>query len=631
MDLLESEESSDDDSEKLLNQRREKKKTSLTVNKKFASKFEAEGRFKDLQRAKELELDSADGVDSSDDEDSSESEDEEGDILNAHLELKILDTINSLRRKDPKIYDNSTKFFDPDHDEEDDGNDSAGSVDEEKVGKESKSKKKTYKTVLREQLLQDGAEGDDEGNEMNAVQRGKALRKSNIAYDDEQRGLRDSIIRDLHGGVDSQDDNDNESDDNGLVLKKRTSEDEDEEDRRMKEALKEMNDLGDASTSKEDRFLTDYLANKRWKDKTGFNDIINDGNDGNDTDDEKHLEEIDRFESKYNFRFEEAGGEDNPLNTQIVGHSRNIDNSFRKSDDRRKLERENRKERKEKERRQKEAELRRLKNVKRTEMLERLKKINDIGDAEFATEDFLDEEWDPQKYEAQMAAQFNDDYYEAAQGDEDMPLEHPGELEGWDDEDYEYDLEECGDENVSKDKKKRNKKKVDENVEEELYKLDYEDIVAGMPTRFKYRQVEPESFGLTAEDILLADDEDLNQYVSLKKLATYRTDGDRHAKNLDKKRKRLRVKLKEKKEELANQEAESVANSLKTKKSRRVKDTAEDEVVTSHKGGKKRRIRKNKNKSNDNHKRTGGISGKEGEIENDAKASKKRRDNLFDI
>ena len=69
-----------------------------------------------------------------------------------------------------------------------------------------------------------------------------------------------------------------------------------------------------------------------------------------------------------------------------------------------------RKERKEKERRQKEAELRRLKNVKRTEMLERLRKINDIGDAEFATEDFLDEEWDPQKHEAQMAAQFNDDF-----------------------------------------------------------------------------------------------------------------------------------------------------------------------------------------------------------------------------
>ena len=64
----------------------------------------------------------------------------------------------------------------------------------------------------REQLLHDGAEGDDEGNEMNAVQRGKAWRKYHIAYDDEQRGLRDSIIRDLHGGFESQDDNDNESD-----------------------------------------------------------------------------------------------------------------------------------------------------------------------------------------------------------------------------------------------------------------------------------------------------------------------------------------------------------------------------------------------------------------------------------
>jgi hypothetical protein len=66
----------------------EKDTESFSINQRFAARLEREGRFKDLQRAKNLtlEVDSAeDGNDSS----TSESEDEDAEGLNPTLELKV--------------------------------------------------------------------------------------------------------------------------------------------------------------------------------------------------------------------------------------------------------------------------------------------------------------------------------------------------------------------------------------------------------------------------------------------------------------------------------------------------------------------------------------------------------------
>ena len=57
---------------------------------------------------------------------------------------------------------------------------------------------------------------------------------------------------------------------------------------------------------------------------------------------------------------------------------------------------------------------------------------------------------------------------------------------------------------------------------EEYYALDCEDFVAGLPCRFRYRTVAPDRYGLRTEEVLALSDKELNQVVSLKKLAPYR-------------------------------------------------------------------------------------------------------------
>merc|ERR1712194_495690 len=63
--------------------------------------------------------------------------------------------------------------------------------------------------------------------------------------------------------------------------------------------------------------------------------------------------------------------------------------------------------------------------------------------------------------------------------------------------------------------------KLQTKVQNELYKLDYEDIISDMPTRFKYRSVAPNNYGLSTEEVLFSRDSILKQFVSLKKMAPY--------------------------------------------------------------------------------------------------------------
>ena len=379
----------------------------LKVNNRFASNYNSSERAKELVRSKDLLKDS-DGngsVSQGDSDDSeSETEDDDAEMLSTELDLKIIRTINSLRKKDPSIYDNTTRWFE------------AETATEASPVVTKDAKKKRFKDVSREQLLSTGGEEEEEEVELSKY----AGRSGAIAYDDEQRQLRKAFLQSANDSL-----VDEEAEASGILAVKASTTSAPPKILELRAALHEMKQLGlQHSTGRNEsgktallelqdenereEFLENYFSKALWKADRQFDppgsssssSIIRRGGGGGgevdqldappasdcDTEDGEEVEKMEKFESKYNFRFEElqelqrhhtnhsyqGGGQEEVEGGQqsyhVVGHVRNTQGSLRRVDDKRKVERERRRERKETERRQQEAELRRLKNLKRQEV-----------------------------------------------------------------------------------------------------------------------------------------------------------------------------------------------------------------------------------------------------------------------
>ncbi|KAG0366155.1 KRRI-Interacting protein 1 [Gamsiella multidivaricata] len=148
---------------------------------------------------------------------------------------------------------------------------------------------------------------------------------------------------------------------------------------------------------------------------------------------------------------------------------------------------------------------------------------------------------------------------------------------------------------------------------DEYYQLDYEDMVGDLPTRFKYHKVKPSAFGLTPVEILLADDKDLNEFVSLKKFAPYRR-SDEQEEDIRKYGKKNRVQMfrHKLKSQIKDQELDKDWDPIKRRKKelerrereekaalKKGQDDEEEEGESSSKKSQKKKNKAKKRKSED--------------------------------
>lgn len=519
----------------------------------------------------ESEEDSEDGVE----------EDDDGELATETLDAQISATLQALRSKDPRVYDQSVTFYQPIDDEDADGTIS-----------EKKQKPMTLKDYHTKNLLEGRVGGEDDENVP-------------MTFAQEQEEIRQKLLKDVHAAGASD-----EEEDDFLVAKPKPKTPKKE---RIKKITQE--DIKEADKDPE-TFLSNFMASRAWvpTEKANFQPLESD-----DEDEEARAEE---FEAAYNRYFEETAG----ANEKLVTYARDAVATTtvrRDGVSGRKKARDLAREKREAERQEREADLARLRKLKIEDMEEKVKTIRKIGG--FSGRDFrieqwskvLEEDWSDEQWDEEMRKRFGDAYYENAEGDEgsaseedanskskkkpkkpkfdddidikdlipdfdDEEIERPTfTLSSDEDDDVQEEpaqkksrcqrcrklkkgcdrqrpcnrcnedgIESCIDNTIDKENredeeephgsstmtsKKRKQERADakssarrdRRLIESLIdsNLEYEAALAAKakaPARFRYRETSPTTFGLTPRDILLANDTQLNEFAGLKKLATFR-------------------------------------------------------------------------------------------------------------
>lgn len=162
---------------------------SFGLNKGYAKRFEKRKKMQELSRLRQLHGD--------EDSEDAESEDEDAKLLTPALDLEILKTIDKIKNKKEGIYDQERVFFD-----EAEQGESSGSSSDDDDGESIKPAAKRALT-LKQQLLEQGAEAlvsddEDDAEATKALAKRRRL-KGQLAYDEEQKKLREAFVSEAAG------------------------------------------------------------------------------------------------------------------------------------------------------------------------------------------------------------------------------------------------------------------------------------------------------------------------------------------------------------------------------------------------------------------------------------------------
>ncbi|XP_044577993.1 protein KRI1 homolog [Cotesia glomerata] len=544
--------------------------TKFQVNKNYARNYE---KWRTKEEIHKFKAKYGDDFKGSGDDTSSSEDDEDAHLLTDEIDKQIFKTLAYLKKKDPKIYDSNVEFFPPAKAED---AEEGSSNQNEKKKKTEKNEKMTLRDYERKILVENGGIfSDDEDIEVKP--------KTKLPYVEEERQLLESI-KNVANNIDDIEDDDllkkksktsaekeEEEEAYKLWLMGQPAEVDDED----KKELKPLRDYWtDPNLDANEKFLRDYVMGNMFSelddqadDSDKEDDYANRLHDDQDlSEDEEQIENQEEFEHKYNFRFEEPDPE------FIKRYPRIVSDSMRKKDTRRAEKRADVKKRKEQEKLQEEEERKRYNALKRKEILDRLTRLRDVtGNKDINIEKygkFLEEDYDPEEYDKLMQNDYGEDYYnqdvdedakpEFSDIDEELEIEkswddyYPTEENAQEDTseaycedpdfvmDADYDANKKAAEEITFKRKRRKRSKFAELMAKKKqeynpakdgsfkdfivknYALDYEDKVGDNTFRFKYRQVTPNDYGLTVEEIMMADDKELNKWCSLKKALEYK-------------------------------------------------------------------------------------------------------------